>query len=256
MCKLIIFSVLYFISIAAAINAPILQFLKPLSFLYPGGGFNINNEYLTIQSLGTLTVEHKSGGLLQFSANSDGKLLIEKTILKGRLDSTSKNSNIICDGVFGIYKLSNSYYLALITNSSEVLGTTMNSIRKVEKIELVEFPFSWSDQNVNRKEKRLLLEAFKSHSFYFSVGEYDLTRTFQNNNEVQAASRTLYPWQKADERFFWNLNSVAPLIDAGCDSFVIPVVNAWIASKRISYQGVPFEFTLLSRRSRRRQGSR
>ena len=66
-----------------------------------------------------------------------------------------------------------------------------------------------------------------------------------------------FTWADADERFFWNLNLYHPIIhDPIASNFITPVSNIWAESKEFELSGKQFRLTLISRRSRMRQGPR
>ena len=258
-----------------------------------------------------------------------------------------------CDGIFGFYRLPLGNYIAVITKSSDVNDIDIPGIRKVECVKLVKLPRqSCTDTKQSKplvqsirslaastsvsnglqredqeKSERLLLRTIREHTFYFSTGPYDISRSLQanslrsvsrakecndsseltegghvidtlpvqaklrqpksrgrrpqqlheqvqkgereevrslmvedeNNQEAQESARhALYPsdWRFADERFFWNIHSVLPLLEAGLEEFVTPVVNAWIGTTQFTFEGNLYRFSLISRRSRRRQGPR
>ncbi|KAJ1422531.1 SacI homology domain-containing protein [Ochromonadaceae sp. CCMP2298] len=237
-------------------------------------------QFLTTAS-DRLTIQRRNGDSIQLYVDN-GEVIVRRVDRKVQPKGVSTEQSASSHGIFGFYKLPEGHFVALIAASSSV-DVPLPGIRKVEGISLVKIPSSRREAVMGKDSTaptrqadavRLLMKAFKRHQFYFSRGEYDISRTFQENSierernmretsesegesESESGSKGEgSPWRLSDERFFWNLNTVAPLIKADCGSFVTPVVNAWIASERVSFRGTDYTFTLLSRRGRRRQGPR
>lgn len=110
----------------------------------------------------------------------------------------------------------------------------------------------------------LLKTLLKSGPMYFSYS-IDLTSSFQR----QAQSDTALPlWQRADDRFFWNRFIQSDLIDFatgggslgvrehGVDPFILPVMFGMLRITTTSLKSTPLTFTLITRRSRYRAGTR
>ena len=91
--------------------------------------------------------------------------------------------------------------------------------------------------DLERVEKRILEEFHKmfddSQSFFFSyVG--DLTTCLQKQFQGQEMKRGLPSWQRADERFFFNkelLAEVIELADSRAESWILPVVQGYVEIK-------------------------
>ena len=170
------------------------------------------------------------------------------------------------EAVFGIFNLPLNSYLAVITNSlpADNIG---KGVREIQSIDLIEIPSSKTkhdkSKELEQKESiNLLKKAFSSHNFYYSNDKYDVTRNVQNNR-LNPILDNEPKWIKADDRFFWNINIISPIVDAGFSNWITPVCNLWTSSKNISTisnddndNNSIFELTLVSRRSRQRQGPR
>lgn len=177
---------------------------------------------------------------------------------KGRLATTTTHY----DGIFGIYELPMGNYITLITDTSKATDVPFDDVYRIDKIEFVRIPdidqmsrrVSLSLQEKQKYAESLMMNIFSRHSFYFSNGTYDITRSLQYN--TLSHNSNFSNWRNCDERFFWNLNSLKPLIEAQAESFILPVTNAWISSADVDINGKNHQFSLISRRSRRRQGPR
>ena len=127
---------------------------------------------------------------------------------------------------------------------------------------------------LERVEKRILEEFSKmfndSQSFFFSyVG--DLTTCLQKQFQNQEMNRGLPNWQRADERFFFNRELVAEVIelaDSRSESWILPLVQGYVEIKECGLEveelevlgetRLPSFYTicLVSRRARARAGTR
>lgn len=201
-------------------------------------------------------------------------------------------------GVVGIFSVPGgaSRFLAVIRDAvpAEHLG---EGVRRVREIGLIHIPSApapvatttssssssnastyRADPQLELKERELfdtLRRTFARHSFYFSTGPYDISRTLQSNrlqprsmhcsiSSPPSTAAALSPGIDCDPRFFWNLDVARPLIEAGCGAVVTPIVNMWTQSTYL--EGAqstnntklrdPYTLTLIARRSRFRQGPR
>lgn len=114
----------------------------------------------------------------------------------------------------------------------------------------------------------LLKTLLKTGPLYFSYS-FDITNSFQR----QAQSNASQPlWRRADDRFFWNKFIQSDLIDfangagsgsglrggqqAGADPFILPVMFGMLRITPTRVKATPLTFTLITRRSRHRAGTR
>ena len=113
----------------------------------------------------------------------------------------------------------------------------------------------------------LLKTLLKTGPMYFSYS-FDITNSFQR----QAQSNASQPlWRRADDRFFWNKFIQSDLIDtangvsgsglrggqqAGADPFILPVMFGMLRITQTRVKATPLTFTLITRRSRHRAGTR
>lgn len=185
-------------------------------------------------------------------------------------------------GIFGIYELPSGYFVALIKSSVAASAFPNSSgVREIKEITLLKIPevengktpppLSATQLERQKDAMDLLLSAVSRHTFYFahivSAGGgaggacfFDVTRNTQSRADVERKltpdTRNQLQWRCCDERFFWNFNLITPLIDAGLHDWVVPTTNAWAGSTSLSLGGRSFQLSLISRRSRHRQGQR
>lgn len=178
-------------------------------------------------------------------------------------------------GIFGIYNLPSGYFLALIKSSTIASAfPPASGVREIKELSLLKIPqvdggkaappLTTPQLERQREALELLLAALSRHTFYFThivaPDPFDVTRSTQSRDDLMASltldSRSKLQWRGSDERFFWNFNLLAPLIDGGLDEWVVPVTNAWASSSPITIGGKTFTLSLISRRSRHRAGQR
>ena len=114
----------------------------------------------------------------------------------------------------------------------------------------------------------LLKTLLKTGPMYFSYS-FDVTNSFQR----QAQSDPSIPlWKRADDRFFWNKFIQSDLIhfasgaasgsglrggqQIGADPFILPVMFGMLRITQTRIKATPLTFTLITRRSRHRAGTR
>ncbi|CAG8658489.1 7801_t:CDS:10, partial [Cetraspora pellucida] len=116
----------------------------------------------------------------------------------------------------------------------------------------------------SQDEKRylsLVESLLKSGAYYFSY-TYDLTHTLQRQEQLSdSASKPL--WKRADDRFFWNRYLQSKLIDFTVNNpdqdlsdFILPVIFGFVSIEPAKINNRDIIFSLISRRSRHRVGTR
>lgn len=161
-------------------------------------------------------------------------------------------------------------YIIVITKAQPVgrlKGHTVYKIMGTEFLHLHERPLQDPDEDTYMSMLKSLL---KSGPMYFSY-TLDLTNSFQR----QAQSDLSLPmWKRADDRFFWNRFISTDLIDfrsgsgvgpgsrqrgspqLGVDPYILPVMYGMMRITDARVNTTPLTFTLITRRSRHRAGTR
>jgi len=116
----------------------------------------------------------------------------------------------------------------------------------------------------------LLRNLLKAGPIYFSYS-FDVTNSFQRQSQ---ADPTAPLWKRADDRFFWNRFIQTDLIDfrtgggpgsgvrsqtgqqTGVDPFILPVMFGMMRITATKIKSTSLTFTLITRRSRHRAGTR
>ncbi|KAH8687230.1 SacI homology domain-containing protein [Tricladium varicosporioides] len=100
----------------------------------------------------------------------------------------------------------------------------------------VEIPLSLSESGEKDFSASLLPKLLRttqilfgsSRSFYFSY-DYDITRSLLTRSPAKTSELPLYT--QVDPLFFWNKHIVQPFIDAGQNSFVLPLLQGFIGQR-------------------------
>lgn len=257
-CKVVILCIACGVSCSKFSGTHIFQTLRSA---LRGRDFDVQplapHEYLVFLDKSKLVLKKTDGSEIALSLSGKGLTVQSSNRRKGGGNCGSLS---VCHGLYGIYELPAGCFVAIIKESQSCANLFGCDLRRVIKCDLLKIPSSRPLQDTKynattlaeRQEaaETVLRNALRQHALYFTVnGSYDLTRTWQSN--VMAG-----PGAPPDERFYWNLNCLRPVLEHNCSKFAIPVVNAWISSVNITHEGVQYRYTLVSRRSRRRQGPR
>lgn len=215
----------------------------------------------------TLVVERPSGDLRL----NDGPLLGAKRVssIAGILGMIKLR---LGDGCFPIAKEAAltelDKYIIVITKAQpmgRLKGHMIYKIIVTEFLPLRERALHDSDEDTYTNLLKTLL---KTGPMYFSYS-FDITNSFQR----QAQSDLHLPlWRRADNRFFWNKFIQSDLIDLangatsasglrggqqyGADPFILPVMFGMLRITQTRIKSTPLTFTLITRRSRYRAGTR
>ncbi|MCJ1435931.1 hypothetical protein MMC27_005307 [Xylographa pallens] len=201
----------------------------------------------------TLVVERPSGDLRL----NDGPLLGSKRV-----------SSIA--GILGIIKLKLDKYIIVITKAQPMGRLKGHMVYKVIATELLPLRERSLHDPDEDTYYGLVKNLLKTGPLFFSYS-FDITNTFQR----QAQSDLTAPlWKRADDRFFWNRFIQSDLIDfrigagpsagyrqqgreqPGADAFILPVMFGMMRITNTRIKSTPITFTLITRRSRYRAGTR
>lgn len=170
---------------------------------------------------------------------------------------TLKHKSRMYYAIFGHFTLPLGDYLLLVSDAQTVQNIHVDSIQEVKGFELVKIPGSGKSAaslllqpkllQEHRKAVKELFFALRRHTFHFSTGKYNILRTVQSNH-------LNYPG--AEDKFFWNKMALSPFISTNATDFITPLCNSWIGSAVIEEADNRYRVTLISRRSKDRQGPR
>ena len=256
MIRSVILSLFYFI-ICVSSKVNLKQHVQTRKILDKHENSNFIHEKIVIHRYDDKIILQKGSiGCIELNVHNNSLKINQLNVLTSKLiDSAVKVQS--ADALYGIYKLPSGYYIALITKSEDATEFMVKGCRIVKEITLIHIPNNATQQNLNRTQQieveNLLIQTFNRHQFYYSTSDYDITRSYQYNMQTK---QTIKSWSKADERFFWNFNTVSYLINLNLDKWITPITNAWVSMEEIELKGKKLQLSLISRRSRRRQGPR
>ncbi|KAK5113633.1 hypothetical protein LTR62_003260 [Meristemomyces frigidus] len=170
-------------------------------------------------------------------------------------------------GILGIIKLRLDSYVITITKSQSVGRIKGHQIYKVVSTEFMPM----RERQITDADEQMYLTYLKAQiktsPMYFSYS-FDVTNSFQRQAQLDANQPL---WQRADDRFFWNRFLCTSLIDfregkssrrfsgsaqPSVDAYILPVMFGMMSITNTSIKGNAMTFTLISRRSRHRAGTR
>ncbi|KAI8808339.1 SacI homology domain-containing protein [Cladochytrium replicatum] len=102
------------------------------------------------------------------------------------------------------------------------------------------------------KELTLLLSGI----FFYcnNVAALDLTKSLQRRRRTFA--KDVHPVLQLDRRFFWNESACEMFLEKKLYSWVLPIIQGYVSVTTSQIDDIPFDFILISRRSRERAGLR
>ncbi|TQS39123.1 hypothetical protein Golomagni_00356 [Golovinomyces magnicellulatus] len=196
----------------------------------------------------TLVVERSSGNIRL----SDGPLLGGKRVT-------------CIAGILGIIKLRLDKYIIIITKAQQAGRLKGHLIYKIVATELLPLRERALHDQDEDTYIAFLENFLKSGPMYFSYS-MDLTNSFQRQSQSDVSSPL---WKRADDRFFWNRFVQSDLIEfrtsgtrqqpgpqPGADPYILPVIFGMLKIVPTSVKNFPLTLALISRRSRRRAGTR
>lgn len=164
-------------------------------------------------------------------------------------------------GVLGVIRLIAGPYLILVKRRSKVGTLNRQTIWKLEEIDLV--PYSRSTTSLTAEQKvyndkyvAMVHQVFTTPYFYFSYS-YDLTHTLQRLYYTAEDFLQMSLNERAEQRFVWNQHLLQDLIlHQETGRFCLPLMHGFVCIKQCSVNGEWFTWSLVSRRSVYRAGTR
>ena len=172
-----------------------------------------------------------------------------------------------CEGLIGVFCTAKGPYASVILDST-LSSTIGKGVRRINEIGLIRIPGRSSndgskgrDTVIAKPEREtdfhLMEDAYSKHSFYYSSlpQEFDVTRNTQSN--ALCPNKTMQsPICACDSRFCWNYDIASLVVRAGGGDMISPICNIWTDTIPIKHEEQYHNFTIVSRRSRLRQGPR
>ncbi|KAI9503285.1 SacI homology domain-containing protein [Coemansia spiralis] len=173
--------------------------------------------------------------------------------------------------VMGMINFQRGPYVILVTGREAVGSVGTSTVYRASETKIVKVA---ADNRVvpgfdaidEATYLRLLENALALNSFYFSY-DIDLTSSLerqQQKNQTASSNSsnncsTLY--KVANDEFFFNKYLSEPFIEAASTSqnagaFVLPMIHGFFECKQVMIRGTAFNYILITRRGRKRQGTR
>ncbi|EEB05856.1 inositol polyphosphate phosphatase [Schizosaccharomyces japonicus yFS275] len=181
-----------------------------------------------------------------------GKIVVEpeefETIKRTKANSVT---------LFGAVQLKRDKYIILATEktcAAQILG---HRIYRVDKFEVIPYHGGYPEDQDELDLYNLLVRHLGTGPFYFSY-TWDLTNSLQRSclNESNEPN-----YIKSDKRFFWNEFACQDFIECAkafpqVAQFITPMIYGFINSASTMIKGRAVTLALISRRSKRRAGTR
>jgi len=164
-------------------------------------------------------------------------------------------------GIFGIIRLLAGPYLIVITKKELVKEITDKTVWRITGTQVLPYQktlLHLNDLQVqdNAKYLSMVESVLNMEHFYFST-TYDLTHTMQRLYNTSPDFKHMPLHERADQRFVWNGFILRELSQQSeLSRFCIPIMLGFIRVNDVCVRGKTFKYTLVSRRSCFRAGTR
>ncbi|XP_023944236.2 phosphatidylinositol-3-phosphatase SAC1 [Bicyclus anynana] len=163
-------------------------------------------------------------------------------------------------GFLGSIKLISGLYLVVAKYRILVGKINGQDIYQLAGTDVI--PYSRSTNHLTNKQiednntyERLLKAALETPGIYFSYG-YDLTHSMQRLHSVPPDFHKMSLASRADARFLWNGYLLKEYSHQQFSRFALPIIQGFVAINRVTVNGQQLIWTLVSRRSVDRAGTR
>ncbi|XP_049879957.1 phosphatidylinositol-3-phosphatase SAC1 isoform X2 [Pectinophora gossypiella] len=163
-------------------------------------------------------------------------------------------------GFLGTIKLVSGLYL--IVAKYRILVGTINGQDVYELAGYEMIPFSRTNTHLTSKQvednatyEKMLRQALETPGIYFSYG-YDMTHSVQRLYNVAADFTKMGLANRADPRFLWNGHLLRDYSDPKFSRFTLPLIQGFVSINRTTVNGQQVTWSLVSRRSVDRAGTR
>ncbi|KAJ1955396.1 Phosphoinositide phosphatase sac1, partial [Linderina pennispora] len=215
----------------------------------------------------TVTVEATRGADAEHLAidRASGVVRLEETSASTAFSATPQRT-FTAHGILGVINLLRGAYLVVITGREAVGSIGGSTVFRVSETKVIKaasdaYQVSGTAAFDEARYLKLLSEALAAKSFYFSY-DYDLTSSLQRQQlEKQRLGGQPGLYETASDEFFYTKFLAQPIIAAvqgraQGSVFVLPVIHGFFECKPVSIRGTQFNYVLVTRRGRKRQGTR
>eukprot|EP00002_Diphylleia_rotans_P009445 TRINITY_DN1967_c0_g1_i1.p1 TRINITY_DN1967_c0_g1~~TRINITY_DN1967_c0_g1_i1.p1 ORF type:complete len:569 (-),score=118.76 TRINITY_DN1967_c0_g1_i1:120-1826(-) len=170
--------------------------------------------------------------------------------------SVTGGRSINFEALFGIISLPIGDHVILITKIKMAALLADQPVYQIIDTEVIPVRESLAPSQSRKsadKYVRLLKQQLKTPSMFFSKG-YDLTNSAQAAQKVDPNSPINL---RVQHEFMWNYHASRKLLDSQeLHPWVVPVICGFLVSKDVTINSTRFNYTIISRRSRLRPGTR
>lgn len=159
--------------------------------------------------------------------------------------------------ILGIIQLRVTKYLIVANSAKPMCEVFGHKVYRLQQFQILPFRASSAPVVIEAEFLALLRKHLATAPLFYSP-TYDLSTCLQRQ---KGSSKAKFPYEDADERFFWNYAVSQPLIaaaakDAAVKPFVCVAIFGVYHLENTSINGLPLEFGVITRRSRHRAGTR
>ena len=189
------------------------------------------------------------------------------------IDRVTKTEEI--HGIIGLVELVSGPYLVVVKRRMKLGDLTHANHPVYELAEADVLPYCRTVNHLTRGQQQenesfltMINQMLCTPSFYFSYTT-DLTRSMQSKESFSPSDFGLFGGESIlefvtrlytqwEERFVWNRFLLEPFLSRGAEflRYCIPLIHGCVFIRQCSINGRLFRWSLVSRRSRRRAGTR
>ena len=189
------------------------------------------------------------------------------------IDRVTKTEEL--HGIIGIVELVSGPHLVVVKRRGKVGDLTHSNHPVYELAEADVLPYCRTVNHLTRGQQQenesflaMMNQVLATPSFYFSYTT-DLTRSMQGKESFASSSPDSIGGESAlevvtrlytdwEERFVWNRFLLEPFLSRGAEflRYCLPLIHGCVFIRQCSINGRLFRWSLVSRRSRRRAGTR
>ncbi|CAH1364059.1 hypothetical protein MTP99_000411 [Tenebrio molitor] len=176
----------------------------------------------------------------------------------GQIPATSSRKDFC--GLLGSINLLAGRYLVIVTQREFVGYIAAHAIWRLAKAELLPYARSvlhlTQEQVADNNTYLNMVEQVLSTPYHYFSYSYDLTHSMQRLHDFGPHSWKQSLFERADHRFVWNGHLLSKFKRPECRKFGLPLLHGFISINQCVINGHSFNWSVISRRSVVRAGTR
>ncbi|XP_023337807.1 phosphatidylinositide phosphatase SAC1 [Eurytemora carolleeae] len=165
-------------------------------------------------------------------------------------------------GILGVINLISGPYLIIVTRKVRQGTVCGGEVWRILETEIISFSraehhLTPTQLEANRKYTAMMQQVLSTPYFYFSY-TYDISHSRQRLDTL--GSREFYQkslFERSDSRFVWNKHLLQPFLsNPKLHCYALPVIHGFVSINSCSISGHRFIWSIISRRSTERVGTR